>query len=79
MELEILACLLSPYLQWKDKKKIPIFVFNIFYVFNIYLSFQTKVKIVPVLGTGLLIGTALAVIIPEGVHVMYSNHHSHGK
>lgn len=38
---------------------------------------ETKVKIVPVLGTGLLIGTALAVIIPEGVHVMYSNHHSH--
>ncbi|GAB1601416.1 zinc transporter ZIP9-B-like [Argonauta hians] len=38
---------------------------------------ETKVKIVPVLGTGLLIGTALAVIIPEGVHVMYSHHHNH--
>ena len=28
---------------------------------------------VSVLGAGLLVGTALAVIIPEGVHAMYSN------
>ena len=35
------------------------------------------------LGAGLLVGTALAVIIPEGVHALYeqtNDHgHSHGK
>lgn len=28
---------------------------------------------VTVLGSGLLVGTALAVIIPEGVHALYDN------
>ena len=32
---------------------------------------QEKLKLVTVLGAGLLVGTALAVIIPEGVHTMY--------
>ena len=34
---------------------------------------QEKLKLVTVLGAGLLVGTALAVIIPEGVHTMYSS------
>jgi len=40
---------------------------------------EEKLKMVTVLGAGLLVGTALAVIIPEGVHAMYSNGggHSH--
>lgn len=34
---------------------------------------EEKLKLMTVLGAGLLVGTALAVIIPEGVHAMYSN------
>lgn len=30
-------------------------------------------RYVTVLGAGLLVGTALAVIIPEGVHALYLN------
>jgi zinc transporter 9 len=30
-------------------------------------------KHITILGAGLLIGTALAVIIPEGIHTLYSN------
>ncbi|XP_061896379.1 zinc transporter ZIP9 isoform X2 [Entelurus aequoreus] len=42
---------------------------------------EEKLKLVTVLGAGLLCGTALAVIIPEGVHVLYEEilqdgHHS---
>ena len=33
--------------------------------------FQEKLKLITVLGAGLLVGTALAVIIPEGVHTLY--------
>lgn len=36
------------------------------------LWFQEKLKLVTVLGAGLLVGTALAVIIPEGVNAMYN-------
>lgn len=32
---------------------------------------QERLKLVTVLGAGLLCGTALAVIIPEGVHALY--------
>ena len=32
---------------------------------------------ITILGAGLLIGTALAVIIPEGVHSLYSNGNKH--
>lgn len=44
---------------------------------------EEKLKLVTVLGAGLLVGTALAVIIPEGVHAMYStgeggHHHEEG-
>ncbi|XP_005097024.1 zinc transporter ZIP9 [Aplysia californica] len=38
---------------------------------------EEKLKMVTVLGAGLLVGTALAVIIPEGVHAMYSNGKDH--
>ncbi|XP_033844434.1 zinc transporter ZIP9 [Periophthalmus magnuspinnatus] len=42
---------------------------------------EEKLKLVTVLGAGLLCGTALAVIIPEGVHALYEEilegHHSH--
>ena len=43
---------------------------------------QEKLKLITVLGAGLLCGTALAVIIPEGVHALYEEilegrvHHS---
>ncbi|UJR14679.1 hypothetical protein I4U23_001672 [Adineta vaga] len=33
---------------------------------------ENKMRYVTVLGAGLLVGTALAVIIPEGVHALYS-------
>lgn len=36
-----------------------------------FLFDQEKLKLVTVLGAGLLCGTALAVIIPEGVHALY--------
>ncbi len=34
--------------------------------------FKTKMRLITVLGAGLLIGTALSVIIPEGIHSLYS-------
>jgi solute carrier family 39 (zinc transporter), member 9 len=30
-------------------------------------------RYITIIGAGLLVGTALAVIIPEGVHTLYSN------
>eukprot|EP00105_Crassostrea_gigas_P036769 XP_019920917.1 PREDICTED: zinc transporter ZIP9 isoform X1 [Crassostrea gigas] len=43
-----------------------------------YFPFQDKLKSVTVFGAGLLVGTALAVIIPEGINAMYtSGDHSH--
>uniref|UniRef100_H3CGE9 Zinc transporter ZIP9 n=1 Tax=Tetraodon nigroviridis TaxID=99883 RepID=H3CGE9_TETNG len=44
---------------------------------------EEKLKLVTVLGAGLLCGTALAVIIPEGVHALYEEilegkNHGHG-
>ncbi|XP_013380707.1 zinc transporter ZIP9-like [Lingula anatina] len=42
---------------------------------------EDKLKLVTILGAGLLVGTALAVIIPEGVHTLYESelhkHESH--
>lgn len=32
---------------------------------------EERLKLVTVLGAGLLCGTALAVIVPEGVHALY--------
>ncbi|XP_017157893.1 zinc transporter ZIP9 [Poecilia reticulata] len=45
---------------------------------------EEKLKLITVLGAGLLCGTALAVIIPEGVHALYEEilegaHHSHSQ
>ncbi|XP_020777332.1 zinc transporter ZIP9 [Boleophthalmus pectinirostris] len=44
---------------------------------------EERLKLVTVLGAGLLCGTALAVIIPEGVHALYEEilegHHSHAQ
>jgi len=37
------------------------------------LFHQEKLKLITVLGAGLLCGTALAVIIPEGVHALYED------
>lgn len=44
---------------------------------------EERLKLITVLGAGLLCGTALAVIIPEGVHALYEEileggHQSHG-
>ncbi|XP_022093533.1 zinc transporter ZIP9-like [Acanthaster planci] len=39
---------------------------------------ESKMRLVTVLGAGLLVGTALAVIIPEGVHTLFeATHDSH--
>lgn len=40
--------------------------------FDLVVCFQEKLKLVSVMGAGLLVGTSLAVIIPEGVHTLYS-------
>lgn len=34
---------------------------------------EQKLKLVTVLGAGLLVGTALTVIIPEGIRALYSS------
>ncbi|CAF1263283.1 unnamed protein product [Rotaria magnacalcarata] len=65
-------------------------VFSLAMFFGSYLSglvplafnlSETKMRYVTVLGAGLLVGTALAVIIPEGVHALYINEleSAHGK
>lgn len=37
-------------------------------------------QLVTIFGAGLLVGTSLVVIIPEGVETMYGHHnHHHGK
>jgi len=38
---------------------------------------EDRLHLVSVLGAGLLIGTALAVIIPEGVNALYADSHAH--
>ena len=43
----------------------------------ISISFQKSLRLVSIIGAGMLVGTALAVIIPEGVHELY-NDHAHG-
>lgn len=40
---------------------------------------EKRLRMVSILGAGLLVGTALAVIIPEGVHALYEpQQHGHG-
>ena len=39
---------------------------------------QKRLRMISILGAGLLVGTALAVIIPEGVHALYEAQ-EHGK
>lgn len=34
--------------------------------------FQDKLQLVSILGAGLLVGTALAVIIPEGIRALFT-------
>lgn len=36
------------------------------------LFLQAKLELISLFGAGLLVGTALAVIIPEGIHSLYS-------
>ena len=48
------------------------------------LILQEKLKLLTIFGAGLLVGTALAIIIPEGINAIYSNggghsHADHGK
>lgn len=38
---------------------------------------QRKIQLFTIFGAGLLVGTALAVIIPEGVETIYSSHEHH--
>ena len=45
---------------------------------------QEKLKLLTIFGAGLLVCTALAIIIPEGINAIYSNggahsHADHGK
>jgi hypothetical protein len=42
------------------------------------LFFQSKLRLVTVFGAGLLVGTALAVIIPEGVQALYEASSANG-
>ena len=44
-----------------------------------FILFQEKLRMVTVMGAGLLVGTALAVIIPEGVHTLYDAQNLHGE
>ena len=39
---------------------------------------QKRLRMISILGAGLLVGTALAVIIPEGVHALYESQ-EHGE
>lgn len=39
---------------------------------------EAKMQLVSVFGAGLLVGTALAVIIPEGIRSLFNNGHPHG-
>lgn len=39
----------------------------------IFMCLQEKLRVVSVFGSGLLVGAALAVIIPEGVHMLYES------
>ena len=36
-------------------------------------SFQNKTRLTTVIGAGLLVGTSLAVIIPEGIHSLFAD------
>ena len=42
-------------------------------VFLFFCFKQKRLRMVSILGAGLLVGTALAVIIPEGVHALYES------
>lgn len=48
------------------------FLHNFFHLFH-----QEKVRLMTILGSGILVGTALSVIIPEGVNAIYTTSHSH--
>ena len=37
-----------------------------------FIYFQERLKLISILGAGLLVGVALAVIIPEGIQMLYS-------
>lgn len=39
---------------------------------TIFILLQDKLQLVSILGAGLLVGTALAVIIPEGIRALFS-------
>lgn len=57
------------------------FAFSEFFIrldYKLYLPnclLQRKLKVVTIFGAGLLVGTALTVIIPEGVNSLYSQPH----
>ena len=54
----------------------------ILYILFILLSnlsieiFQNKLRLLTIFGSGILVGTALSVIIPEGVNAIYASAHS---
>lgn len=54
-------------------KQIFILKFVSCTILIIVFYLQEKLKLVTVLGAGLLCGTALAVIVPEGVHALYED------
>ena len=55
---------------------------SILYILFILLSnlsieiFQNKLRLLTIFGSGILVGTALSVIIPEGVNAIYASAHS---
>ncbi len=68
--------------KWKSFKQINVLSIAMLLgafvagVFPLYFGMnQRQVNVCNTLGCGLLLGTALAVIIPEGVHSLYEDHH----
>ena len=47
-----------------------------FHAIKFFYSYQEKLQLVSVLGAGLLVGTALSVIIPEGVNSLCQAPHT---
>lgn len=48
-------------------------ILSIIFITPSGFSFQDKLQLVSVLGAGLLVGTALAVIIPEGIRALFNS------
>lgn len=57
---------------------MPVYYMFVTILHDIYFL-QDKLQLVSILGAGLLVGTALAVIIPEGIRALFSGGITNGK